>query len=228
AGGGGADAADGPGRGPGDRGRPRDRRGVARAHPVLRRSRQAAGAARAATRAGCRARRARRLLRRAGDLRRGAGELRAGARGDLRDRALLPAGGDLRGGAGDRHGPGLRADGRRLLKEPGTAGARATGRTRWPTRHARTAHMRPGRPADRRRSRLAMEQGAPAAVVIATGLTAASWIAFHRNGLVVEAARGRSVRGAPAYVENLQTRIGIGLAGGTVRPSDGRCIPDGL
>jgi len=64
---------------------------------------------------------------------------------------------------------------------------------------------------------LAMEQGAPAAVVFAAGLTAASWIAFHRNGLVVEAARGRSVRGAPAYVENLQTRIGIGLAGGTVR-----------
>src|SRR5437899_11320639 len=79
---------------------------------------------------------------------------------------------------------------------------------------------------NRGRSRLAMEQGAPAAVVFAAGLTAASWVAFHRNGLVVEAARGRSVRRAPAHVENLQTRIGIGFAGGTVRPSDGGCIPE--
>src|SRR2546427_1150901 len=79
---------------------------------------------------------------------------------------------------------------------------------------------------DRRRSRLAMEQGAPAAVVFAARLTAASWIAFHRNGLVVEAAPGRGVRGAPAYVENLQTPIGIGLPGGAVRPSDGGGVPD--
>ena len=73
-----------------------------------------------------------------------------------------------------------------------------------------------------------MEQGAPAAIVLAAGLTAAGWIAFHRNSLVVEATRGRRVRGAPAHVENLQTRIGIGLASGTVRPSDGGCVPDGL
>src|SRR2546425_12837336 len=78
---------------------------------------------------------------------------------------------------------------------------------------------------DRRRSRLAMEQGAPAAVVFAAGLTAASWIAFHRNGLVVEAARGRGVRGAPAYVGNLPTRVGIGLAGGAERADHRRGMP---
>ena len=73
-----------------------------------------------------------------------------------------------------------------------------------------------------------MEQGAPAAIVLAASFTTAGRIAFHRNGLVVEAPRGWRVRRAPAHVENLQTRIGIGLAGGTVRPSDGGCIPDGL
>ena len=73
-----------------------------------------------------------------------------------------------------------------------------------------------------------MEQGAPAAIVLAAGLTAAGWVAFHRDDLVVEAARGWRVRRAPAHVENLQTRIGIGLAGGTVRPSDGGGVPDGL
>jgi hypothetical protein len=38
-----------------------------------------------------------------------------------------------------------------------------------------------------------MEQGAPAAIVFAAGLTAAGWIAFHRDNLVVEATRGWSV-----------------------------------
>ena len=96
------------------------------------------------------------------------------------------------------------------------SGARAGGTER---RHRTSRH---------RRFRLAMEQGAPAAIVLAAGLTAAGWIAFHRDDLVVEAARGWRVRRAPAHVENLQTRIGIGLAGGTVRPSDGGCISDGL
>src|SRR3989454_8298637 len=81
---------------------------------------------------------------------------------------------------------------------------------------------------DRRRSRLAMEQGAPAAVVFAARLTAASWGAFHRNGLVVEAAPGRGVRGAPAYVENLQTPIGIGLAGGAGPARRGKGFPHGV
>src|SRR5438477_10845819 len=94
-------------------------------------------------------------------------------------------------------------------------------RSGWTERRAHASRTRG-------RSRLAMEQGAPAAVVFAAGLTAASWVALYRNCLVVEGARGRSVRRAPAHVENLQTRIGIGVAGGTVRPSDGRCIPDGL
>jgi hypothetical protein len=73
-----------------------------------------------------------------------------------------------------------------------------------------------------------MEQGAPAAIVLAAGLTAAGRIAFHRNGLVVEAARGWSVRRAPAHVEDLQARIGIGFAGGTVRAGDGGGISDRL
>jgi hypothetical protein len=73
-----------------------------------------------------------------------------------------------------------------------------------------------------------MEQGAPAAIVLAAGLTAAGWVAFHRDGLVVEAARGWSVSRAPAHVEDLQARIGIGFAGGTVRPGDGGRIPDRL
>src|SRR2546425_10042583 len=78
---------------------------------------------------------------------------------------------------------------------------------------------------DRRRSRLAMEQGAPAAVVFAAGLTAASWIAFPRNGPLVEAPRGRGVRGAPADVQNLQTRVGIGLARGGGRAAGRGGVP---
>jgi hypothetical protein len=73
-----------------------------------------------------------------------------------------------------------------------------------------------------------MEQGAPAAVVFAAGLTAASWIAFHRNGLVVEATRDGSVRRAPTHVENLRARVSIGFTGGTVRAGDRGRIPDGF
>jgi hypothetical protein len=39
-----------------------------------------------------------------------------------------------------------------------------------------------------------MEQGAPAAIVFAAGLTAAGRITLHRDDLVVEATRNRSVR----------------------------------
>jgi hypothetical protein len=73
-----------------------------------------------------------------------------------------------------------------------------------------------------------MEQGAPAAIVFAAGLTTAGRIAFHRNGLVVEATGRRSVRRAPAHVENLQARIRFRLAGRTVRAGDRGRVPNGF
>jgi hypothetical protein len=71
-----------------------------------------------------------------------------------------------------------------------------------------------------------MEQGAPAAIVFAAGLTTAGRIALHRDDLVVEASRYRSVRRAPPYVENLRARIGVRLARGTVRAGNRGRVSD--
>jgi len=73
-----------------------------------------------------------------------------------------------------------------------------------------------------------MEEGAPAAVVLATSLTAAGWIALHRDGLVVEATRYGRVCRAPAHVEDLRAGIRIGLTGRTVRAGDRGRISDGF
>src|SRR5688500_10167682 len=73
-----------------------------------------------------------------------------------------------------------------------------------------------------------MEQGAPAAIVFAAGLATAGRIALHRDDLVVEATRDRSVRRAPAHVENLRARVSVRLSGGTVRACNRGRIPDRL
>jgi hypothetical protein len=73
-----------------------------------------------------------------------------------------------------------------------------------------------------------MEQGAPAAIVLAASFTTAGRIAFHRNGLVIEATGDWCVRGAPAHIENLRARVRIWLARRTVRARNRRRISDWL
>jgi hypothetical protein len=73
-----------------------------------------------------------------------------------------------------------------------------------------------------------MEEGAPAAIVLAASLTASGWIALHRDGLVVDATGYGRVSRAPANVEDLGARIRIGLARRAIRTRDRRRVSDGF
>ena len=69
-----------------------------------------------------------------------------------------------------------------------------------------------------------MEYVAPAPVVVTTRLGASREVRGGRHHFVVGAISYRRVGFAPAHVENLQARIGIGLTTGTVGAGDTRGV----
>ena len=120
--------------------------------------------------------------------------------------------------------------------EAGGVGTSAHGRLRAPRREdsdcealgtgsgssRRTPRPTPGSTCRRRSRRLprAMHQLAPAPIVVASGLGASRQERLCADRGVVGAVPGGGVRRTPAHVEDLATRIGVGLAVGTVGASD--------
>src|SRR5439155_7820816 len=77
-------------------------------------------------------------------------------------------------------------------------------------------------PSDSLPSHSPVEELAPAAVALASGLVPSGQVSVRGDGGVVEAVPRRHVCVAPADVENLATRVRIRLAAGAVRPGNGR------
>src|SRR5262245_6940851 len=65
---------------------------------------------------------------------------------------------------------------------------------------------------------------APASVVVAARLGASRKVRGRGHHFVFGAVARRAVGFAPAYVENLKARVGVGLTTGTVRARDTRCV----
>src|SRR5207247_290470 len=86
------------------------------------------------------------------------------------------------------------------------------GRGSWSPTEAASGSELPGRPLHR----APVQQLAPAAVVLAPCFHPTREIHVDRHALIVETAGHWCVRGAPADVENLGARVGIGLTSGAV------------
>jgi hypothetical protein len=112
-----------------------------------------------------------------------------------------------------------RAGGPQRLQPP----RRSRGGARWTERALDLRRRRPAArgttlyPASRR---LAVDQLAPAPVVLATRLATAPRQRTRRDEQIVSAAPGRGVGGAPAQLDQVTRGVGFGLAGWTVGAND--------